>query len=603
MIRNPFKRHRIDYLLFGSFACLFAILLVVVITVSYRYTSHELVKNTSYYQQELLNQLNKQIYTQLNSIEQLSLSATRNVTLRDFLSYSEDNFSRYRQSREVSSYLVNLVYSIGALESIDLYVARPPDSSEGIPVTFKSLADQSKEQWFPLLERADFIWLPGRQIAVNGRPKSVISFARKIYSDSGKSQGAIVFNMKSSAIQSLLGGEHEGGARKPDLRLMMDFNGTIITSVGEYPDSPDTREYVRRLIGNSRLGYAYARLGPLSDRAIGDSLVVWSQLFNTNWLLVEVTPWKQTTQGSVKIAAVLLVAGLIVIVVALGLTLLLSKQFTKPIRILVREMSRFNKTNARGGSGALFPQDYKNEFGIMFSVYGKMLDRIEELYRSLENRYIRQKETEILTLQAMINPHFLYNTLDQLNWMAIEAGHDDMSRVLELMGRMFRIGLSNGEYMIAISDELEHIRCYLEVQQIRLGDSVTCEIDMPESLLSLYILKLTLQPFIENAVMHGRSGAERVHIRIHGTETAAGILITIADDGSGMNEDWRKRKPRKTGGYGIRNVKERIDAYFNGPYGIRIRSEPGRGTQVSILLPKIENLHQWRGQHVESGDH
>jgi two-component system sensor histidine kinase YesM len=248
------------------------------------------------------------------------------------------------------------------------------------------------------------------------------------------------------------------------------------------------------------------------------------------------------------------------------------------------------------------PSDYHNEFGTIFIVYKNMLDSNEELFRSLENRYIRQKESEIKALQAMINPHFLYNTLDQINWMAIDLGHFEISKVVQLMGRMFRIGLSNGEYLIEIQEELEHIHCYMELQKIRFGNKFDYLVEVPDAIMNGYILKLTLQPFVENAVMHGLHGVQQGRILIRAVETDEGILFTITDNGIGMKEAWQSQKPRKTGGYGIRNVKERMDAYYSDKYGISIESEPGKGTRICILQPKIENSNYWREQYVESGN-
>jgi two-component system sensor histidine kinase YesM len=150
---------------------------------------------------------------------------------------------------------------------------------------------------------------------------------------------------------------------------------------------------------------------------------------------------------------------------------------------------------------------------------------------------------------------------------------------------------------------LEYIRCYMEIQSIRLGDKIDFNIDVSDTILNYYILKLTLQPFVENAVLHGLHGVQRGKIMISAIETTDGVLFIVSDNGQGMREDWKDHKQRETGGYGIRNVQERIDAYFSNKYGIRFESELGKGTEVCILLPKIENSHKWRDQNVEGGNH
>ncbi|WP_258168804.1 sensor histidine kinase [Paenibacillus sp. AR247] len=188
----------------------------------------------------------------------------------------------------------------------------------------------------------------------------------------------------------------------------------------------------------------------------------------------------------------------------------------------------------------------------------------------------------------MINPHFLYNTLDQLNWMALEAGQEEISRVLELMGQMFRIGLSGGESLIPIQDELLHVECYLKIQQFKRGQGLDWEIDCPEDLRQLLIPKLTLQPFVENAIVHGFHGRSHGRIVLNAVQEDRGIRIRIRDDGVGLRDDWKTRRRHPTGGYGIRNVTERIQVFFGPPFGVSLRNRTGgSGTEAEIYLPKL----------------
>ncbi|UQZ86394.1 Sensor histidine kinase YehU [Paenibacillus konkukensis] len=257
-------------------------------------------------------------------------------------------------------------------------------------------------------------------------------------------------------------------------------------------------------------------------------------------------------------------------------------------------------------SASHLPSDYTNEFGSLFNGYRRQMERIDELLQSLKAQHKRQREAEILALQAMINPHFLYNTLDQLNWLAIEAGQEKISRILSLMGKMFRIGLSNGETMIPIRDELVHVESYLQIQSIRWGDGLTYSIEADEALKELYIPRLTLQPFVENAIIHGFHGRRTGEIRIEAERegNAPRIEFRIYDNGVGLRADWSEKKKRRTGGYGIRNVKERIAAYLGAPYGVQLHNLDGQGTLVRIVLPVIHNLEEAEEEsHVADSHH
>lgn len=207
---------------------------------------------------------------------------------------------------------------------------------------------------------------------------------------------------------------------------------------------------------------------------------------------------------------------------------------------------------------------------------------------SLAERYEQQRKAEIEALQANINPHFLYNTLDQLNWMAIAEGQDKMSRILELMGRMFRIGLSHGESFITIGEELTHVGCYLEIQQLRWEDGLEYEVHVSQELQKLFIPKMTLQPFVENSMIHGFNSRQSGKIVIQVTEEGERIRIVIEDDGIGLSHNHDKGNNRRKGGYGIRNVRERFSAYFGEDFDIALADGEHGGTVVSIVFPRLE---------------
>ncbi|GJM83725.1 hypothetical protein HMSSN139_62210 [Paenibacillus sp. HMSSN-139] len=313
----------------------------------------------------------------------------------------------------------------------------------------------------------------------------------------------LVVHVKAKEIEKLLAGHSA-----PVNRMMIDTLGQQTVKTGQVPEHAELSRWIN--VKTDQSGYVH--IG--GHKELGDSLLVYSKLRDSHWMLVEITSWSEITKGSFRLALVIGMIGVFAILLALLLTLYLSRQFTKPIKQLVMAMRQYfvggGGPAGSGGHPVALPDDYENEFGYLFAGYRKQMEQIEELYRSLQRRYEQQRKAEIEALQANINPHFLYNMLDQLNWMAIEAGQDELSRILELMGRMFRIGLSNGNSFITIGEELEHIHCYLEIQQLRWqaggGGELDYAIDAPLSVQELFIPKLTLQPFVENAIVHGFNG-------------------------------------------------------------------------------------------------
>ncbi|MCY9659689.1 sensor histidine kinase [Paenibacillus chondroitinus] len=579
-MKKMFKRYRIDYLLFGGLTSFVLILLTIVILLTYTLSTKELVRVTTYYQKENLNELYNKIEIQMRAIEQISLAATRNIVTTEYPDMTTDSYVNYQKREELETFLSNIAYSTPIIQSIELYTGNAFPSKSQSLVSFIDMNQAKDQSWYEAVENADFAWIGEHTITSNQGRIEVISFARKIYSNSGKYQGFMMLNLKSSSIQNQISGEIPTSNR-----ILLDSGGRVITYIGDPSLPTKIKSYLLDM--NNESGYMKVGLPESSDSVSSqkNTLMVWAMHYNSSCMLVQLTPLNQITKGSVHISAVLSLVGVSAILIALLFTLYFSNLFITPIRQLLHEMGRYtantNKVN--------LPEDYQNEFGVLFSGYRKLMDRIKSLYVSLENQYKEQKKAEIKALQAMINPHFLYNTLDQLNWMALTAGHDKLSQILELMGKMFRIGLSNGESLITIREEFTHALCYVQIQQLRWEEGLTVSIDLAEHLQDWYIPKMTLQPFIENAIMHGFNERLTGNITISAKEEQGDVIIQITDDGVGLKKNWNAQREGNTGGYGIRNVKERFEAFFGTRYRVDIENNSqASGTRVTVQFPVLK---------------
>jgi two-component system, sensor histidine kinase YesM len=569
---NPFKKFRIDSLFFRCFSILMIVVLACIIYVSYNISSKTLVATTSHYQQQLLDELNNEITTRLVMIEQLSLSTSRDNEMIALLRNNQDEFDRYRKIVNVQNTLANLTYSIPIIQGIDLYMDRPLKNEANSYIQFQDIRELDKEGWTRYLDKSDSAWIAEHEISSFQGNVPVLSFGRKILFNDTALVGVVVIHVKANEIRTLLTG-HTSGSN----RIMTDMNGQEFLKVGKTLEQMELSQWVNMKTEQS--GYVHIK----GNSRMKDSLLVYSKLANSNWALVEMTSWSQITAGSVRLAEAISIIGVAAVLLVLALTLYLSRQFTKPIKTLVQAMTSYSL----GGKKVNLPSDYQNEFGYLFAGYRKQNERIEELYVSLQRRYEQQRKAEIKALQANINPHFLYNMLDQLNWMAIEAGQNELSRILELMGQMFRIGLSNGDSFITVEKELEHITCYLEIQQLRWGEGLDYSIEAPPEVLELYIPKLTLQPFVENSIVHGFNTRLAGNVQIQISRQEERLQIVLLDDGIGLKQGAENPKKRHTGGYGLRNVKDRIAGYFGDGYGVALTEREEGGTRAEILLPLL----------------
>ncbi len=591
---NPFRKHRVDYVFFLSFAAFIGMLVTVIMTVSYQLSAREQASSASVYQQAVLQQLNKQLTDQMDAVEQTALLISIHSQMAGYLTSKGDYFTLKKARDELNKdYLAPMLNSSRSMFSFQVYMNAPLQVDPNAAIQYLPLASARAENWYSAVEKADSVWIGQRGIGSPQGRQQVVSFIRRINTPDGVNLGILIINVRVRFLQSILTEDNSSASR-----LLLDSGGRMIMHTQSAPPPGEIQAVLAQVRGDT--GHARQHLAAAGSLPEKDMLTVWSRTTPNSWMLVELTPWKTITGGSVRLAWTLAGVGAAAILLALFFTLYLSRSFTRPIRQLVQLMQSFSP----GRRSQALPTEYRNEFGSLFGGYRKLTERIEGLYQSLDQQHQAQRRAEIRALQAAINPHFLYNTLDQLNWMAIEAGQEKISHVVELMGRMFRIGLSGGETMIPLQEELQLVESYLGIQQVKWRDGLEYRIEIASELRELLVPKMTLQPFVENAIVHGFHGRRRGLVTITGEQRDKGMLLTVRDDGIGLREDWNTRKRTRTGGYGIRNVTERIEVLFGRPYGIKLRALPeGKGTEVDIYLPNREDHGVERGdRHVDDRD-
>lgn len=570
MLQNPFKTYRIIAVYFLSSAIIIALLISIVIAVSYSGTSDQIAKNTSFYQQRLLNELSKKMSTSLIGIEQTSGTSAKNVDLLYGRLREEDAYERLRVETELKSQLNYVVFGTPILQSIHVYSDYPFTSDMQGPVTFLPMKKLNEETWYPSILETDSAWLGEHTIISNGREESVISFARKVINNSNQYYSLMVFNIKVTSIRHLISFEDD-----TTNMALLDAAGRLITHSGN----------------ESKLQQATLTLKgeldkPSGSLRIGDDFFVWAKSPDSQWTLFEASSWSDMTQGSKSMAKLFLLLGATSIVLVLLLIMFLSRRLMQPMNQLIRAMGQYSP-----GEKQLLPMDYKNEFGKLFLGYRKLTQRIEDLYESLHQQHIQQRAAELKSLQMMINPHFLYNTLDQINWTAIEAGQSKISTMLAQVASMFRLALSNTNSLVAVQEEVAHIEHYLKFQQVRWEDKMTYSITVKESAKTCLMPKIFLQPFVENAFMHGFHGAEEAQIAVDIQREGEFLHVTITDNGKGLSENW-ENKPRKRGGYGLRNVRERLDALFGQQYTLQLSNREQGGVKVEIRFPLSDHMEE-----------
>jgi two-component system sensor histidine kinase YesM len=259
--------------------------------------------------------------------------------------------------------------------------------------------------------------------------------------------------------------------------------------------------------------------------------------------------------------------------IALAFSYFISGTITRPLLRLKKMMLDWT-LGARK-----FPDSFdKDEVGVIGETFRRIIFENDELNAKLIRSELNEKEAELRALQSQIKPHFLYNTLDSIYWMAILNDNNQVAQMAESLSESFKLSLNKGKETILVFNELRHIEHYLRIQNIRFNNRFLYIQEVDETILGMEIMKLLLQPLVENAIYHGlepRIG-EGI-ITLTGVRDGQHLVFTVEDNGVGMDDLSRMEQ-----GYGLRNVKDRLRLYYGECSSLNITSRPGEGTRVEL---------------------
>ena len=283
------------------------------------------------------------------------------------------------------------------------------------------------------------------------------------------------------------------------------------------------------------------------------------------------------------------VLGALVLACALLTSWVLSRLLTRPLRGLAGAMESFE---ADADHFTYHPVGGTREVRELSDSFGHMVLRIQQLMVTVRQEEINLRKTELKALQAQINPHFLYNTLDSIAWMCEQGQNADAVRMVHALARLFRISISKGHELIPIAKEIEHAESYLQIQKYRYKNRFTYTFSVDPACLDCLCNKITLQPILENAINHGLDlMVDEGEIEVQVCPDGGDILFRVRDNGVGMTAEQVQailhRQPGDRTGIGIKNVDDRLKIYFGKQYGLRIDSVPDVGTCVEIRMPRV----------------
>lgn len=330
-----------------------------------------------------------------------------------------------------------------------------------------------------------------------------------------------------------------------------------------------------------------------------EKLVVFHKLSYRDWVVFHLVDYSTLIQAADRsFFNFYLLLGIFAVLI--GIILIpITQSITTPLRFLNDAMQKNN-----GSGQPLLPVDGRDEISTLMRTFNQQQLRIHSLLSETQRAAEEKLTAQFQALQSQINPHFLYNTLDTVNWMAFLSDQTEICQIMSCLSDFFRLSLNNGQDFYRVSDELAHVDSYITIQEYRFSGKLCCKKEIAPEVLPLYTLKTLIQPLVENAIQHGlqHGGIDgTVTIRAH---TLGQLLIyEVEDDGVGLHAIKSDSLPKHSGGYGIRNIDRRIKLYYGNSYGLQLFDRTPHGVLAQITLPILREMPQKEATFLEHSDH
>lgn len=556
-----------------SLSLILGISVVLLGSFLYRNTFSEIVANTENVASSVTNVHAQTLNQYLSSLEDLSFTIQNNSIVQSALSdnSSASTLEQIRTNDALSSFLEKLSYSYdGILGIIILSEEDQIAYNYARPFGFYEqdlLGPNLLQQELQLNHEFGYVPTFPNDIIKNSSIKNIFCYYEKLYSK-GNYCGTLCILVDCNVFDKVL-----SNGRADNEQLILVAGDKVIYPYGfpleELPISSSTPSAAEHLSYNQHSYLAVP--GTLSN----------------GWGLVDLIPTADIYRSVDHIfQQAILVLGVTCFFYLICI-ILISHYVTKNLQLLCKKMS-----DPKSWRQKVDQTSYITEISTLNRNFDNMLDQLDSMLEEVKKEQRRLDKMEIDLLQARINPHFLYNTLDAINWMAIDRGADDISEMSSDLAAMFRYGLNHGSEITTLANEMAHLEKYLNIQRYRYSNRFHFEADVDPALYNQPFLNIILQPFVENSLLHGlRTAKDTIDIRLSIRLTDGVFHIWICDNGAGcdaaMLNDYLASTQKSTKGYGIKNIHQRIRLRFGTSYGVCYH-ETAVGTRVEITMPTIE---------------
>ena len=522
------KFSSIQSVIFATVAVLVLSAVVIVTGVSMKFTNTSIFENSSEYTHTIIQQMNQNIDSYIDYMENIAYLISSNEDVQDYLFDEKiDNEGRYRILNQLQTILDSRsdIRNVGIISKNGRMLIN--DGSKSVNQDL----DLNTQEWYATaLEKPNGPILTSSHVQhiISGERPWVITLSRGIRdrSGSGEKEGVFFIDLNYSAISELCDQSTVG---TKGYAFILDAKGNIVYH-------PQQQQLYNELqTENISLIMDTDEDTVLTGTGNDGKLYSISRSEKTGWTVVDCTNVKELLSKSRQAQSVYVLTAIILVIVALLFSRFMARSITLPIQKLRDSMKKVQEGDFSVSDVVV---DSKNEIGSLTKSFDVMTHRIHELMEQNVHEQEEKRKSELKALQSQINPHFLYNTLDSIIWMAEGKKNEEVVLMTASLARLLRQSISNEDEVVPIANEVEYARGYLTIQKMRYKDKLEFQIEVDSSILYIPLIKLVLQPIIENAIYHGLKYKESKGLLIvKGFMKDGNAVLQVIDDGVGMDEE------------------------------------------------------------------
>ena len=598
--RLPVKFKSIQSSIFCAVSILVLSAVLAVTVVSLRYTNSSIYENSVMYTQTIIGQLNQNIDSYISYMDNIASLVAGSGDAYKYL-YSESgidalSLKEYNQCRQrLTEQFKTILKGRSDIRNIGI-VRRENESSSlfnnGMSTRNQNLKLDTQHWYTDAVGKYDHYNLTSSHVqnVISGERPWVITLSRGIrnYTGEGDSDGVVFIDLNYSAISELC---TQNSVGTKGYVFILDQDGNIVYHPQQQQLYNELQTENISLIMNAKTDVVTAGKGD------DEKIYALSHSETTGWTIVGCMNMSELLKNSRKARSIYVLVALGLIAVALVISSEIARNITFPIQKLRDSMKRVQKGDFSAAEIEVYSD---NEIGSLTRSFNVMTHKIQDLMAQNIQEQEQKRKIELKALQSQINPHFLYNTLDSIIWMAEGKKNEKVVLMTASLARLLRQSISIENELVTIGQEVEYVRSYLTIQKMRYKDKLEFEINVDPRITHAQIIRLVLQPIVENAIYHGLKYKEsKGMLKVHGYELGERIIIDITDDGVGMDEETLKHIYDKhkvnyhSNGVGVYNVQQRLVLYYGKEYGIIYHSEKGKGTTATVVIPKKqEDVHE-----------